>query len=81
MIKLFKKEAVVYEELKYTCKVCKNQFELNKDSKYVVAEDKGVINVMNGIKYYECFDCPKCGCQNIVNIREGNDGKSKKDNK
>ena len=38
---------------------------------YVVAENKGVVNIMNGVKYYECFDCPECGCQNIVNIREG----------
>lgn len=22
-------------------------------------------------KTFEAFDCPHCGCQNIVNIREG----------
>lgn len=27
--------------------------------------------LVEGQKAYECFDCPECGCQNIVNIREG----------
>lgn len=81
MISLFKKETIVYEELKHTCKVCGKQFELKKDNKYVVAENKGLSSIANGYKYFECFDCPECGCQNIVNIREGNDGKDKENNK
>lgn len=82
MISLFKKENfIAVEELKYTCKVCGKQFELEKENKYVVAENKGLANITNGYKYFECFDCPECGCQNIVNIREGNDGKSKENNK
>ena len=75
MINIFKKE------YKHTCKVCKKEFELKKEDKYIVAEDKGVVNIMNGVKYYECFDCPECGCQNIVNIREGSNESTRRNKK
>lgn len=65
MISLFKKED------KYICKVCKKQFELKKENKYIATENKGLSSITTGIRNYECFDCPYCGCQNIVNIREG----------
>jgi predicted RNA-binding Zn-ribbon protein involved in translation (DUF1610 family) len=55
----------------YICKVCGNQFDLIKENKYVVQENNGLNGAVNGRKKYECFDCPTCGCQNIVNIREG----------
>lgn len=54
------------------CKVCKSYFKAKKENKYLVTVRPG--------KYlrsttYECFDCPKCGCQNTVNIREIGDQK------
>lgn len=53
------------------CKVCKRRFSPNKDSKYLAKKETSVIDL--GPKtIFECFDCPKCGCQNIVNIRESN---------
>jgi predicted RNA-binding Zn-ribbon protein involved in translation (DUF1610 family) len=53
------------------CKVCGKEFELIKDNKYVVQENNGINVAVSGRKKFECFDCPHCGCQNIVNIREG----------
>jgi hypothetical protein len=53
------------------CKVCKRYFKANKDNKYEVTVNPAGLNVLTEqAKTYECFDCPKCGCQNIVNIKE-----------
>lgn len=52
------------------CKVCRRRFTARKDNKYTVTEQKGFEIIPTPRKIYECFDCPKCGCQNIVNIRE-----------
>ncbi len=72
MCKFFKKNKIeINVEKKYTCKVCGNDFDLLADNKYVVQEVKGISGITNGCKKFECFDCPKCGCQNVVNIREG----------
>lgn len=46
------------------CKVCGYNFELKKENKYIVSE-----RVFPFFDYHEAFDCPKCGCQNIVNRR------------
>ena len=54
------------------CKVCKRYFNAKKEIKYTVVKITGGLRVLTDeTKVYECFDCPKCGCQNIVNIREG----------
>lgn len=53
------------------CKVCGKQFDLKKENKYIVRENKGINGIASGTKKFECFDCPNCGCQNILNIREG----------
>lgn len=55
----------------FSCKVCGKKFELLKKNKYIVQENKGLSAMANGCKRFECFNCPKCGCQNIVNVREG----------
>lgn len=55
---------------KYFCKICGENFELLKGNKYLV-EFKKIEGIIVTMKNYECFDCPKCGCQNILNIREG----------
>lgn len=51
------------------CIVCGHEFELNKENKYVA--EKVEYNLIGGntLKFIECFDCPKCGCQNIANNR------------
>lgn len=53
------------------CKSCGKQFDLVKENKYIVQENKGLNGIATGTKKFECFDCPHCGCQNILNIREG----------
>lgn len=54
------------------CKVCNAKLILTNDRRYLVCKDT-IINKLltQQIAAYECFDCPKCGCQNIVNVREG----------
>lgn len=59
------------KEYEYICKVCKNKFKLIKKNKYIALENNGINGTITGKKKYECFDCPHCGCQNIVNVREG----------
>ena len=53
------------------CKVCKRRFVANKNDKYLVQKDRSIIDAITTAPVtYEAFDCPKCGCQNIVNVRE-----------
>ena len=54
------------------CKVCGKRFALAKENKYeIVKEPTGLGVLTEQTKIYEAFDCPRCGCQNIVNIKEG----------
>ena len=53
------------------CKICGKRFNPKKELKYtVVKKPVGVGVLTESTKIYECFDCPKCGCQNMVNIRK-----------
>ena len=53
------------------CKVCGRRLRLLKENKYeIVQKPVGMNALTQGTKIYEAFDCIKCGCQNIVNIRE-----------
>lgn len=54
------------------CKVCKRYFRLKKENRYEITMVKSIADAFTkaGTQVVECFDCPKCGCQNIVNIRE-----------
>lgn len=53
------------------CKVCKRRFTASKDNKYLAQRPLSITEVMtNTPAIYEAFDCPRCGCQNIVNVRE-----------
>lgn len=53
------------------CKVCKSYYKPKKENRYEVVESKGVLSAIAApAKVFEAFDCPKCGCQNLVNIRE-----------
>lgn len=50
---------------KLKCRVCKKEFEPQKEHRYT-----GVAVRMTGPNdYYDCFDCPNCGSQIIVNKR------------
>ncbi len=53
------------------CKVCKRRFVANKNDKYLAQKARSITDdIMTAPVTYEAFDCPKCGCQNIVNVRE-----------
>ena len=53
------------------CKVCKRRFVANKNDKYLAQRVRSITDaIMTAPVTYEAFDCPRCGCQNIVNIRE-----------
>lgn len=53
------------------CKICGKRFKLIKENRYLATENTGVLAAMaKPSKIFEAFDCPRCGCQNIVNIRE-----------
>ena len=55
------------------CKICGRHFRLKKVKKYEIVEMPERISALfEKPQIYECFDCPHCGCQIIVNIREGN---------
>lgn len=54
------------------CKVCSKRIKLIAAKKYLVAKEKGPLDFLTAQSVYEAFDCPSCGCQNIVNIRENN---------
>lgn len=52
-------------------KICGKRFKLIKENRYLATENTGVLAAMAKLpKIFEAFDCPRCGCQNIVNIRE-----------
>ena len=53
------------------CKVCKRRFTASKDNKYLTQKSRSITDAITTAPVtYEAFDCPKCGCQNIVNVRE-----------
>lgn len=55
---------------KIKCKVCGTRFAMSKESLYLATEKTAVLAALTTpAKAFECFDCPKCGCQNAVNIR------------
>jgi len=57
---------------RYECQTCGALFEPNKANRYLVVENEApIMAVFSTPTTYECFDCPKCGCQNRVNERKG----------
>lgn len=57
--------------MKAKCKVCKHKFALSKEMLYVVQEVVcGVNIIVPQTKMFDAVDCPKCGCQLLLNIRE-----------
>lgn len=57
---------------RYECQICGALFEPNKANRYLAVENEApIMAVFTSPVTYECFDCPKCGCQNRVNERKG----------
>lgn len=57
------------------CKVCGKRMKLRAADRYEVrvAEESSILALAlytNLSKTYEGFDCPHCGCQNLMQIRE-----------
>lgn len=53
------------------CVVCKRLFKLKKENLYnIYVPPVGINCIVEGGKTFEAYDCPYCGCQNIVNVRE-----------
>lgn len=54
------------------CKVCGKPLRLRKDGLYIVGKKDNTLRgpFTTQIQYFEAFDCPRCGCQNIVGVRE-----------
>jgi len=58
-----------------TCKVCGREFPLMAEEHYIAQDPQrvGVLaNLANTDKAieYDAFDCPHCGCQNIMQTRK-----------
>lgn len=52
------------------CKVCGNRFFPHRENMYLAVEKQALGQVLvSAPKVTECFDCPLCGCQNAVNVR------------
>lgn len=56
------------------CKICGHEFMATNERHYV-SRDEGLtgISAISGgteSKEYDTFDCPQCGCQNIVQSRK-----------
>ena len=55
-----------------TCKVCRRDFALIIEEHYVAKEPGATgLAAFAGTprKLFDAFDCPHCGCQNVVNGR------------
>ena len=53
------------------CKVCGKLLRLKASRRYeVTSYPAGLTCLTQKAQTLECFDCPHCGCQNIVNVRE-----------
>ena len=53
------------------CNVCGRRFKLLAKNRYeVVRKPAGLNCLTEATTYYNAFDCPHCGCQNIVGVLE-----------
>lgn len=53
------------------CNVCGRRFRLLAKNRYEVAKSPVGLNCLTqGTVYYNAFNCPHCGCQNIVGVLE-----------
>lgn len=58
----------------YKCKVCNKEFELQRKDRYIAHDnDKAGPSALVGgseEELYDAFDCPHCGCQNVIQKRK-----------
>lgn len=54
------------------CNVCGKRFKLLAQNRYeVVKRPEGALGgLTSNVKYFNAFDCPHCGCQNVVSVVE-----------
>lgn len=53
------------------CNTCGKRFRLLAKNRYEVVKSSVGFNCLTqGTTYYNAFDCPYCGCQNIVGVVE-----------
>lgn len=56
--------------MKIKCKVCGKRFKPNKENVCLATEQVSFMQTLTTVaKTYEVIDCPRCGCQNLLNIR------------
>ena len=49
------------------CNVCGHEFTPKKENKYIASQQTAPMFGLT--KYYDCFDCPECGCQIVAQGR------------
>lgn len=49
------------------CNVCGHEFAPKKENRYV--SEERTAGFFQATKYYDCFDCPECGCQIVAQER------------
>lgn len=57
----------------YKCKICAKEFELRANEHYVSIDNSKIgLSILAGEEpgLYDTFDCPYCGCQNVVGQRK-----------
>lgn len=56
------------------CSVCNKDFQMDIRSHYVSRDNKttGLNTIMSNVEVsvYDTFDCPHCGCQNVIQERK-----------
>lgn len=57
----------------YKCKVCGRKFRLLAKNRYEVMRIPTPLKgLLEETVYFNAFDCPHCGCQNILGVVEKN---------
>lgn len=56
----------------YKCKVCSKEFEFKKEFHYISRDADGEDDwgEEEEVKIFDTFDCPHCGCQNVMQERK-----------
>lgn len=56
----------------YKCKICSKEFEFKKEFHYISRDEDGEDDwgEEEEVKIFDTFDCPHCGCQNVIQERK-----------
>lgn len=53
------------------CEICGNRFRLLAKNRYeIVKRPTGLNCLTQAAVYFNAFDCPHCGCQNVIGVVE-----------